>query len=62
MSAMQAEAAVPATEGAALVAPLALKLTTAVSVLPAESVTTNQRVPVPVDMTFTAELVAPDAM
>ena len=62
MSAIQAEAAVPAIDGAALVAPLAVKLTTAVSVLPAESVTTSVKVPAPLDMIFTAELAAPETI
>jgi len=62
MSAIQAEAAVPAIDGAVLVAPLAVKLTTAVSVLPAESFTTSVKVPAPLDMIFTAELAAPETI
>jgi hypothetical protein len=63
MSAMQADAAVPATDGAALFAPpLAGKLTTAVSVLPAESFTTSVKVPAPLDRMFTVELAAPETI
>jgi hypothetical protein len=62
MSVIQAEAAVPAIDGAALVAPVAVKLTTAVSVLPAESFTTSVKVPAPLDMIFTAELAAPETI
>jgi len=62
MSVIQAEAAVPALDGAALVAPLGVNLTTAVSVLPAESFTTSVKVPAPLDMRFTAELAAPETM
>ena len=58
LSAIQAEALVPAEDGAKLAAPFAVKLTTAVSVLPAESVTFSVKVPAPLDMTFTVELVA----
>jgi hypothetical protein len=57
-SAIQAEALVPAEDGAVLAAPLAVKLTTAVSVLPAESFTTSVKVPAPLDMTFTVDAVA----
>ena len=49
MGAMQALALVPAEDGAVVLAPPALKLTTAVSVLPAESVTTSVSVPAPLD-------------
>jgi len=58
LSAIQAEALVPAEDGATLLAPCAVKLTWAVSVLPPESVTTSVSFPVPLDMTFTVEPVA----
>src|ERR1700722_14399982 len=53
MGAMQAEAALPATAGAAVVALLAVNVTLAVSLWPAESVTTRVKVPAPVAITFT---------
>lgn len=57
----QAVAAVPADEGAALVAPVELKLTTAVSLLLAESVTVSVKVPAaPVGTTVTCAALAPD--
>jgi hypothetical protein len=62
MGAMQAEAALPPTAGAVVVALLALKVTIAVSLLPDESVTTRVKVPAPVVMTLTAALVAPETM
>ena len=60
MGVMHAVALVPAEEGAVLAAPLALKLTAAVSVLPFESVTTKVNVPAPVELTLTEELAAPE--
>jgi hypothetical protein len=62
MSATQADAAVPATAGARVLGPLAVKLTTAVSVLPAESFTTSVKVPAAETMTFTLALAAPETM
>ena len=62
MGATQAEAALPATAGAGVVAPPEVNVTIAVSVLPDESVTTRVKVPAPVAITFTAELVAPETI
>jgi hypothetical protein len=62
MSAMHAEAAVPAWAGARVLALTAENVTTAVSVLPTESVTTSVKLPDPVAMTFTAELEPPETM
>jgi hypothetical protein len=62
MGAMQADAALPAAAGAAVVALLAVNVTIAVSWLPDESVTTRVKVPAPVAMTLTVELVAPETM
>jgi hypothetical protein len=62
MGAMHAEAALPATAGAVVVALLAVNVTVAVSWLPEESVTTKVKVPAPVAMTFTAELAAPETI
>jgi hypothetical protein len=62
MGAMQAEAALPAADGAVLVAPFAVKFTTAVSVWPAESFTTSVKAPAPLTMILTAELVPPETM
>src|SRR6201992_4506294 len=55
MGATQAVALLPPEGGAEVMAPFARKLTVTVSVLPAESVTTNVKVPVPVDMRCTVE-------
>ena len=62
MGAMHALALVPAEDGAMVFAPPAVKLTTAVSVLPAESVTTRISVPAPLEVTLTCALVAPELM
>jgi hypothetical protein len=62
MGAMQADAALPAAAGAAVFAVLAMKVTIAVSWLPDESVTTRVKVPAPVAITLTTELVAPETM
>jgi hypothetical protein len=62
MGAMQALALEPAEDGAVVLAPPAVKRTTAVSVLPAESVTTRFSVPAPLEVTFTCALVAPELM
>jgi hypothetical protein len=62
MGAMQAEAALPAVAGASVDALLAVNVTLAVSRLPEESVTTKVKVPAPVVMTLTVELVAPETM
>ena len=62
MGAMQADAALPASAGAAVLALLAVKVTCAVSWLPEESVTTRVKLPAPVAITFTTELVAPETM
>jgi len=62
MGAMQAETALPPTAGAVVVALPAVNVTIAVSLLPNESVTTRVKVPAPVAITFTAELVAPETM
>jgi hypothetical protein len=62
MGAMQALALVPAEDGAVVLAPPAVKLTAAVSVRPAESVTTRVSVPAPLDVTLTCALVAPELM
>jgi hypothetical protein len=62
MGEMQAEEALPAAAGAVLVAPFAVKFTTAVSVLPAESFTTSVKVPAPLTKASTAELLPPDTM
>jgi hypothetical protein len=62
MGAMQAEAALPAAVGDAVVALLAVKVTIAVSLLPDESVTTRVKVPAPVAITFTVEFVAPETI
>jgi len=62
MGAMQAEAALPAVVGADVAALLAVKVTIAVSLFPEESVTTRVKVPAPVAITFTVELVAPETM
>ena len=62
MGLMQALALVPAEDGALVLALLALICTTDVSVLPAESVTTRLRVPVPVAVIFTWALAAPELM
>lgn len=56
-----AVAEVPAEDGAVLVAPLELKVTTAVSVLLAESVTVRVSVPLPpVETTVTCDALAAD--
>jgi hypothetical protein len=62
MGATHAEAAVPATDGAGVVALLAVNVTIAVSLLPDESVTTRVKVPAPVAITFTVEFVAPETI
>jgi len=62
MGVTQAVALEPAEDGAEVTAPPALKLTVAVSVLPAESVTTKVSVPVPVEVTLTDGLVVPDTI
>ena len=58
----QPPALVPADDGAVVVAPVALKLMVAVSVLPTESVSTSVSVPLPVDVTFTADKLPPETM
>ena len=64
MGVTHAVALVPAEDGAVVVAPLALKLIVAVSVFPTESVTTKVNVPgpVPVEVTLTEELAAPETI
>lgn len=62
MGAMHALALVPAEDGAMVLAPPAVNVTTAVSVLPAESVTTRFSVPAPLEVTFACGLVAPELM
>ena len=61
MGGTHAPALVPAEDGAVVTAPFALKVMTAVSVLPAESVTINVKVPEPVEFTMTEELPPPEA-
>lgn len=62
IGAMHALALVPAERGAVVLAPPAVKLMTAVSVLPAESVTTTLSVPVPLDVAFTCAVAPPELM
>jgi hypothetical protein len=58
----QAPALVPAEDGAVLTAPRALKLVMATLVLPVESVTVRTNVPVPVEVTLTVALAAPETI
>jgi hypothetical protein len=62
MGVTHALALVPADDGAVVTAPFVLKVITAVSVLPAESVTINVKVPLPLEFTATEELAAPEAI
>ena len=57
MGLIHALALLPAADGAVVLAPLDVILTIAVSVLPAESVTTRFSVPAPVAVIFTCALV-----